>query len=91
MNNLIDLWPGDWEEQLGNVNEVDCDKNHHQKETGKKRAVRKLFKNEFWKCIGCILLEVNYVKTEYRIWWDSNIYDIGYNKCIIDIDICGKK
>ena len=35
---------------------------------GGKRLVHPLKRQELWKCIGCILLEVTYGKKGQRIW-----------------------
>ena len=60
LKHIIELWPGYWEEQLGEINEVFREQNCHQKKIGKTRVVRKFYENEFSKCIGCIISEVTY-------------------------------
>ena len=37
---IIELWPGVWEDQLGDINEWVHDHNRHQRESGKTRVVR---------------------------------------------------
>ena len=44
------------------VNEALPDQNQLQKEVGNTWLVRRLSKNEFWICIGWIILEVTYGK-----------------------------
>ena len=59
----------------------------NQKEVRKTQPVRILLKNEFYKCIGWIILEVTYGNRIYRIWGRTNITDIGKNTCITGIFI----
>ena len=39
------------------TNEAVGDRNKREKETGKTHFMGEVLKNEFWKCIGCIILE----------------------------------
>ena len=60
LNNLIELWTGWWEDHLVNINSLFCDQNIYQQKSRKTRYIGDFSKNEFWKCIGCILLAVTY-------------------------------
>ena len=57
---------------------------------GNKWAIRILSKNEFWKCIGCIIWAVTYEKKGYRIWGKIYRSDKGKKKCLIKRDASGK-
>ena len=72
------------------VNEALPDQNQLQKEVGNTWLVRRLSKNEFWICIGWIILEVTYGKKWYRLLGWTYIYDHGKATCKIKRDICGK-
>ena len=61
---------------MGNMNESVCDQNRHQQESGNTQAIRKFYKNEFWKFIWCIILVV-YILGEF-----SNKCP-GFCKCLI--------
>ena len=52
LNNLTQLWPGDWVKYMGKTNEAVGKKNRLDKSEGRKRPVRPFTRNEFWKCIG---------------------------------------
>ena len=68
LNHLIQLWPGDWVKQMKKMNEVFVIKNHYKMNEGGKRSVRPFNRQEFWKCIGCILSEVTYEKKVHKLW-----------------------
>ena len=40
LKHLIELWPGDWFDQLSKMNEESEEINRHQKATGKRRLVQ---------------------------------------------------
>ena len=60
LKHTIELYPGYWEENLWKINELVFEKNRNQQGSGKTQAIRKFYKNDFWKFIGCILLVVKY-------------------------------
>ena len=68
LKHLIQLWPGDWVRQMEKMNEVVCMKNRFTSNGGGKRLVRPFRRQEFWKCIDCILSEVTYGKKGHKIW-----------------------
>ena len=49
------MWPEDWAKQMEKMNESVGEKNRLDKSWGNKWLVCR-----FWKCIGCIILEVAY-------------------------------
>ena len=55
LKHLIKLWPGNWEKQMEKMNEAVCMNNRVTLNGGGKRQVKKSTRQEFWKCIGCIL------------------------------------
>ena len=65
---IIQLWPGDWVNQMKKMNEAVGMKNSLTKAGGGKRLVRPFIRQELWKCIGCVLLAVSYGKKGYMIW-----------------------
>ena len=50
------------------MNEVVCMKNRVKFNRGGKRKVKKFTRQEFWKCIGCILSAVTYGKKGHKLW-----------------------
>ena len=62
LNHLIGLYTGYWWKRLFKINEVVHDQNQHQKEEINSLSVAIYLNNEFWKCIGCIILAVTYGK-----------------------------
>ena len=52
LNNIIQLWPGDWMKQMANINEVVDMNNRFTMDGGGKRLVRPFRRQEFWKYIG---------------------------------------
>ena len=68
LKHLIKLWPGDWVRHMEKMNEAVCMKNRVSSNGGGKRQVKKFKRQEFWKCIGCILLAVTYGKKERKLW-----------------------
>ena len=68
LNHIIQLWPGDWVEHMAKINEAVGMKNCLKMYGGGKRIVRPLRRQEFWKCIGCIISEITYGRKGYKIW-----------------------
>ena len=62
LKHVIKLWPGDWEKEMGKMNEAVTMKNRVTLNGGGKWQVKKFTRQEFWKCIGCILSAVTYGK-----------------------------
>ena len=60
LNNLIQLWLCDWVKQMVKMNEVVGMNNHIMMSVGKKCLVSPFRRQEFWKCIGCIILAFTY-------------------------------
>ena len=50
------------------MNEAVCMKNFFTSNGGGKRPVKLLKKQDLWKYIGCILLEVTYGKKGHKLW-----------------------
>ena len=55
-------------ESYGEINEAVEMKNCVTMDGGGKRLVRPFKNKEFWKCIGCILLEVTYGNKVHKIF-----------------------
>ena len=53
---------------MENMNEAVCMKNRVTLNGGGKRQVKKFTRQEFWKCIGCILSAVTYGKKGRKLW-----------------------
>ena len=68
LKHLIKLWPGDWEKQMEKMNEAVTMNNPVTLNGGGKRQVKKFTRQEFWKCIGCILSAVTYGKRGCKLW-----------------------
>ena len=68
---LIQLCPGDWVEQVRKMNEAVGEKNSFDNSGGKKLLVHHFTRNEFWKCIGCILSVVIYGIKVNQIWGET--------------------
>ena len=52
----------------GKINEAVCMNNRVTLNGGGKRQVKKFTRQEFWKCIGYILLAVTYGKKGHKLW-----------------------
>ena len=65
---LIQLWTGDWEKQMEKMNEAIGMKNRVTVGGGGKRIVRLFRRQEFRKCIGCVLSAITYGKKRHKIW-----------------------
>ena len=76
LKHLIKLWPGDWEKQMEKINEAVTMKNCVTVNGGGKRQVKKFTRQEFWKCIGCILWAVTYGKKGRNLWSEVS-KDVG--------------
>ena len=50
------------------MNQAVCTKNRVTLNRGGKRKVKKFTRQEFWKCIGCILSAVTYVNKGRKLW-----------------------
>ena len=68
LKHLIKLWPGDQEKQTEKMNEAVTMKNRVILNGGEKRQVKKFTRQEFWKCIGCILSAATYGKKGRNLW-----------------------
>ena len=68
LKNIIQLWRCDWMKQLENINESDVTNSRFTMDGGGKRLFCPFKRQEFWKCIGCVLWEVNYGKKGHTIW-----------------------
>ena len=64
-------------------------KNRVRLNGGGKRQVKKFTRQEFWKCIGCILSAVTYGKKGRNLW--SEVYkDVGkHENQTLRRDVCG--
>ena len=67
MNHLIQLWMGDSVKHMSKMNEAVGMKNCFTMNGGGKKLVRPFKRQDFWKCIGCILSEVTYGKIGHRL------------------------
>ena len=68
LKHIIKLWPGDWEKQMEKMNEAVCMMNRVTLNGGGKQQVKIFTRQEFWKCIGCILSAVTYGKKGRKLW-----------------------
>ena len=46
----------------------------------KKRLVHPFIRQELWKCIGCIISAVTYVKTQHKLWSEKQILMVIINQ-----------
>ena len=60
LKHLIKLWTGDWGKQMEKMKEAVTMKNRFILNGGGKRQVKKFTRQEFWKCIGCILSDITF-------------------------------
>ena len=86
---IIQLWPGDWVNQMAKTNEVVGTKNRLTMGGGGKRIVCSLISQEFWKYIGCVLSEVTYGKKEHKVWSEIPKYSGNNASTKIRRDVCG--
>ena len=68
MKHIIQLCPGDWVRQIEKMNEVVCMNNLVTKNGGRKRSVCPFKRQEFYKCIVCIISAVTYGKKGRKLW-----------------------
>ena len=66
MKHLIQLWPDNWVKHMAKTNEAVGAKNRFTMDEGVKRLFSPLKRQEFWKFIGCILLEFTYGKKGHK-------------------------
>ena len=71
------------------MNEAVCMKNRVILNGGGKRQVKKFTRQEFWKCIGFILLAVTYRKKGRKIWSEVSKGDGNYDNLTLRRDVCG--
>ena len=67
MKHLIEFWKGGGG-KLGIMYEAVGNVNKFEKQVGKKWVVWRFLKKEFWKCIGFIILSVNYGTKQFTLW-----------------------
>ena len=67
-NHLTQLWPGYWVKQMAKINEAVGMKNCVTMGGGRKCIARTFRRQEFWKCIVCVLLSVTYGKKRHKVW-----------------------
>ena len=89
LKDLIQLWPGYWVRQMEKMNEAVCMKNRVSSNGGGKRQVKKSKRQEFWKCIGCILSAVNYGKKGRKLWSEVPKCFGKYENPTLQRDVCG--
>ena len=89
LKNLIQLWLGDWLRQIAKTNEAVCMKNRFTSNGGGKLLVRPFKRQEFWKCIGCIILAVNYGNKGHNIWSEVPKCFSKYENPKLRRDVCG--
>ena len=68
LKHLNQSWLGDWVKHMTKMNEAVGMKNRVMIDAGGKKLVYPFKRQEFWKCIGCILSEVNYGKKLHKLW-----------------------
>ena len=68
LKHLVQLWLVDWVRHIEKMNEVVFIKNCSTSNGGGKRPVKPFKRQEFWKCIGCILSAVTYGKKGRKLW-----------------------
>ena len=74
MKHIIKLWSGDWVKQMSKINEAVVMKNRVTVGEGGERIVRPFRRQEFWKCIGCVILKVTYGKKVHKLWSETPKY-----------------
>ena len=70
LKHIIQLWKGDWVNQMAKLNEMVGMKNRFLMSGGNKRLrlVSHFKRQELWKCIGCILSAVKFGTKGHNIW-----------------------
>ena len=71
------------------MNEAVCMKNCVTFNGGGKRQVKIFTRQEFWKCIGCILSAVTYGKKERNLWSEVSKGFVNYENLTLRRDFCG--
>ena len=64
-------------------------KNHFAMDGRGKRLVRTFKMQEFWQCIGCVLLAVTYEKKGHNIWSEIPKSSCRMAPTKIQRDVCG--
>ena len=67
LKHIIQLWSGYWVKQMLKMNKTVVIKNRYTMDGGGKRLVSPFKRQEFWKCIGCILSAVTYGKKLHKL------------------------
>ena len=91
MNHLIQLWPGDWLNQISNMNEAVVIRNFFTIDREEKQLVHTLKRREFWECIGCVILSVTYGKKENKLWSEIPIDFGNMAPTKLRGDVCGNR
>ena len=68
MKHPIQFWPGDWMKHMAKINEAIGVTNRFTMDGRGKRIFCPFIRQEFWKCIGCIISAVTYGKKGHRLW-----------------------
>ena len=71
------------------MNEAVTMKNRVTLNGGGKRQVKKFIRQEFWKCIGCILSAVNYGKKGSNLWSEVSKGVGKHENQTLRRDVCG--
>ena len=87
---MIQLCSGYWVNQMAKINEAVVEKKNIYKSGWRKQLVLHFTKNNFWKCIGCILLEVTYVIKGHSIWLKTETSVGKKGITPIQRNVCGK-
>ena len=66
----IKIWPGNWKTQLKRMNQKVDEENGKalEKSNVRYRKVCRVFSNEFWKNIGCLVSAPNFGLGGSRLW-----------------------
>ena len=89
MKHLIKLWPGDWFKNTEKRNKAVGQKNHLDNSEGKTRLVCTFRRQEFCKCIVCIILSVTYENKGHKLWGETPIFVGNKSQNKLHIDFCG--
>ena len=89
LKHLICLWSGDWVKQMGKMSEAVVIKNHYTINGGGRWLVRPFKRQEFWKCIGCILSVGTYGKKGHKLWSKIPKYSGNMAPTKLRRDVCG--
>ena len=72
----------------GKINKAAFMKNRVTLNGGGKRQVKKFTRQEFWKCIGCILSAVAYGKKGRKLWSEVSRGVGKYENLTLRRDVC---